>query len=248
MSPKKSSSKRLPIVLLVILLFGAGGYYFYQNNMADAEAAEEPAMQTAKVRTGDLVLYANGSGLVVPASEASFGFRSGGQVVALPVAVGDSVQAGDLLAELNNTAQQVKLQQAERDLAELTSPLALAKSEQELAAAENDLIDARNTLIYQISPSVFNAENKIAELQASIAEAEASGSDDATMDDLKSQLEYAERTLNSALYLYESEYLPETFTVAATRTTPAYFAPPSDADIYESRANYLAAQPCLSLL
>ena len=228
------------ILLFIIVLVAVGGYYGYNAYTADAEAAtDEPAMQTAKVRTGDLVLYANGTGYVVPAAEASFGFRSSGQVVALSVAVGDSVMAGDLLAELDNTAEQVKLRQAERALAELTSPLALATAEQELALAENALIDARNTLIYQISPAVYEWENKVADLNKAIADAQADGSDTA---DLQSQLEYAEKSLKSAQYTYTEYYVPDTFTVAATRFEPEYLAAPSPTDIYESRANYEIAQ------
>lgn len=226
------------ITLLIIILVAVGGYYGYNALTADAEAAtEEPAMQTAKVRTGDLILYANGTGYVVPAAEASFGFRSSGQVVALSVAVGDTVMAGDLLAELDNTAEQVKLRQAERALAELTSPLALATAEQELALAENALINARNTLIYQISPSVYEWENNVAELNTAIAEAA-----DSDKEDLQSQLEYAEKSLRSAQYTYNEYYVPDTFTIAATRFEPEYLAAPSPTDIYESRANYEIAQ------
>ncbi len=230
-------------ILIVILLVAVGGYYGYQALFTDAEAAAaEPAMQTTKVRTGDLILYANGSGLVVPAAEASFGFRSSGQVAALSVAAGDTVMEGDLLAELDNTAEQVKFRQAERTLAELTSPLALATAEQELALAENALIDARNTYIYQISPAVYEWENNVAELTDALATAQADGSADASIEDLQSQLAYAEKSLASARYAYDEYYVPGTFTVAATRFEPEYLAAPSPTDIYESHTNYLAAE------
>ncbi len=228
------------ILLLIIVLVAVGGYYGYNAYTADAEAAaDEPAMQTAKVRTGDLILYANGTGYVVPAAEASFGFRSSGQVVALSVAVGDTVMAGDLLAELDNTAEQVKLRQAERALAEMTTPLAIANAEQELALAENALNDARNTLMYQISPAVFDWENRVVELTAELAAAEAAGSDTA---EIQSKLEYAEKSLGSVRYTYTEYYVPDTFTVAATKFEPAYLAAPSEMDIRETRAAYAAAQ------
>ncbi len=225
------------ITLLIIILVAVGGYFGYNAYTADADAAtEEPAMQTAKVRTGDLILYANGTGYVSPAAEASLGFRSSGQVVALSVAVGDTVMAGDLLAELDNTAEQVKLRQAERTLAEMTSPLAIANAEQELALAENALIDARNTLIYQISPAVYEWENKVAELNTAIAEATGDTAD------LQAQLEYAEKSLRNAQYSYTEYYVPDTFTVAATKFEPEYLAAPSEMDIRETRAAYAAAQ------
>jgi multidrug efflux pump subunit AcrA (membrane-fusion protein) len=228
------------ILLIIIVLVAVGGYYGYNAYTADANAAvEEPAMQTAKVRTGDLILYANGTGFVSPAAEASFGFRSSGQVAALSASVGDTVMAGDLLAELDNTAEQVKLRQAERTLAEMTTPLAVANAEQELALAENALIDARNTYIYQISPAVYEWENRVAELSAELASAEAAGSD---ITDIQTKLDYAEKSLASAHYTYTEYYVPETFTIAATRFEPAYLAAPSEMDIRETRAAYAAAQ------
>ena len=243
-----SNKKTLWITIAVVALLAVGGVYAYQNMNATSETTDAPAMQTAKVRQGDLTLYASGTGTLIPASEASFGFRSSGQLLSLSVSVGDVVEAGQLLAELDNIPEQIKLQQAERTLQELTSPAALAIAERDVAIAEQKVNDALSTLAYQISPTVFHIEEEVAELQAELLlakeEATNNPSDeaDAKVTKLENDLEYAEKNLRSARYYYEVEYIPETFTIAATRTEPSYIAAPSEFNITEARAEYALAQ------
>jgi HlyD family secretion protein len=84
------------------------------------------------------------SGIVIPESEAQMAFISGGNVQAVNVAVGDQVSAGKVLAELDNTTLQLDLAQAQRNLAELTSPSALAATEQAIATARQNVKDTQD--------------------------------------------------------------------------------------------------------
>ena len=83
------------------------------------------------------------SGTVIAASEAKLAFISGGNIQAVNVAVGDQVSAGKILAELDNTTLQLDLAQAQRNLAELTSPSALAATEQAIATARQNVEDTQ---------------------------------------------------------------------------------------------------------
>lgn len=83
------------------------------------------------------------SGMIVPAQEARMAFAVGGLVKKVNVNVGDTVRAGDLLAELDNTALQLELAQAERNLREMTSPAAVAAALQAVANARKELEDAQ---------------------------------------------------------------------------------------------------------
>jgi RND family efflux transporter MFP subunit len=248
MFSKIFSNKKIWISVLVIALVAGGGFYAYQNANQTAEAEDEPTIQTAKVRQGDLTLYASGTGTLIPAAEASFGFRSGGQVASLSVSVGDEVEAGQLLAELDNTPEQIKLEIAQRALDEMLSPVSIAVAERDLAIAEQEVVDTRDTLAYQISPTVFRWENNVADLKEELAaakeEAAQNPSDeaDAKVAQLEKDLDYAERSLRSALYYYETDYVPDNFTIPATRTEPSYLAAPSEYDIAEARAAYALAQ------
>lgn len=243
---KELEKKKQWGILAIIVVLVAGGFYAYKNVAVDADTTEdEPAMQTAKVRTGDLILYANGSGLVVPAAEASFGFRASGQVVALSVKAGDTVMAGDLLAELDNTAEQIKLQQAERTLADLISLASVATAQQALAQAELDLKDAKEHLAYLISWAVLRSEEDLEAAQAALAEAKEAGDTDA-ITAAETELEKAEKILAGNWDYYENHYAPENYKVAATRTNPAYIALPTEFDILKGRAAYAFAQANLT--
>ena len=78
---------------------------------------------------------ATASGVVVSAREANLAFVQGGLVQAIHVAIGDSVQVGDALLELDSTAAQLELDRAQRILREMTSPAAIAAADQAVASA-----------------------------------------------------------------------------------------------------------------
>jgi len=75
-------SKTRIAVLAIIILAGGAGYYYYMNILRPSQTiTDEPALQTATTRRGDLIIYASGSGTLISANEASFGFETSGQVV-----------------------------------------------------------------------------------------------------------------------------------------------------------------------
>jgi HlyD family secretion protein len=84
------------------------------------------------------------SGVVVAAQKAQMAFTSGGTVKTVSVALGDQVKAGQVLAELDNISAQVALDQAKRNLTELTSTSAVAAAEQAVATAEQALKTAKD--------------------------------------------------------------------------------------------------------
>jgi HlyD family secretion protein len=96
-----------------------------------------------------LVITASGSGTLVPANEIAAGFQGGGVVAEVLVEVGNTVEAGQVLARLDDADAQdqvaqaeISLRQAELDLAELTEEVDAAA----LAAAEASLSSAKASL------------------------------------------------------------------------------------------------------
>ncbi len=83
------------------------------------------------------------SGIVVPASNARLAFAQAGSVKSVAIAAGDSVEAGQTLIELDDTAIQLEIAQAERNLREMTSQAAIASVEQAVAAAQKAVEDAQ---------------------------------------------------------------------------------------------------------
>lgn len=241
--------RTLWIVLAVVVLVSAGGFAYNRMVYVPAqERADESGLQTATVRRGDIVLYASGSGTLTPAAEASFGFATSGQVKDVFVSVGDIVEAGRLLAELDNTSQEIQYTQAKRDLAELTSPYALATTKQALAEAMLEVDSAYGHLAYIISPSVLYWEEEIAKLEAELTaakqEAETSSSTEAAekVQELEAKLDLYQDKLEGSWDYYENNYLPDNFTLKNRNTGTNYVSIPSDASIAQARAEYALAQ------
>jgi multidrug efflux pump subunit AcrA (membrane-fusion protein) len=87
---------------------------------------------------------ATASGIISPLTEAQLAFSSAGMIKTVNVAVGDQVQAGQILAELDNASIQLELDQTQRNLQELTSPSSIASAEKAVAVAMKDLDDAQD--------------------------------------------------------------------------------------------------------
>lgn len=84
------------------------------------------------------------SGEVVPKQEAKLAFSQGGVVKTMNVVEGDQVDAGKILAELDNVSIQMEVDQAQRNLQELTSPASIAAAEKAVAVALKDLKDTQD--------------------------------------------------------------------------------------------------------
>jgi HlyD family secretion protein len=138
------------IVLVVVLVAIGAGVYAYimtqQNNAAAAASAQASTLQTATARTGNIVLRASGTGTLTAAVESSLGFKTSGTLTVLIVQVGSHVKAGDLIAQLDSSNQQVALAQAQQALNQLTSASAIANAQQALVTAQLNLANAQYVL------------------------------------------------------------------------------------------------------
>ena len=95
------------LLLAVVALAGCTA-----GEATEAEAAAQE-VQTSAVRTGDITLSATGAGTVIAANDVSIGFAGSGTLAELRVAVGDEVQAGDVLAVLSDAAAREAVTDAE---------------------------------------------------------------------------------------------------------------------------------------
>jgi multidrug efflux pump subunit AcrA (membrane-fusion protein) len=151
--PAHSRNLKLPkrvlwtgLVLLVVII-GAGIFYLVRAQQTKtAAAAQQPALQTSVARQGNLILRASGTGTLIAASEVNLGFKTSGILTALNVKLGDQVKAGDLLAQLDDSNQQVQLAQAQQALNELTSPSAIATAQLAVTTAQANVINAQAAL------------------------------------------------------------------------------------------------------
>ena len=110
---------------IIIVAGGVAAYYLlFAKPEATASASEEPALQTTKVRNGDLRVSITGSGALAAGNEVDLAFATSGTVGTLAVSVGDKVEEGQLLAALADTSQ-LEAALAQKQLAYLKAQQAL---------------------------------------------------------------------------------------------------------------------------
>jgi HlyD family secretion protein len=136
------------VLIVLVLVIGGGAYYYFNTKQAAAAAvtAQQSTLQTATARTGNIILRASGTGTLVAAVESNLGFQTSGTLTTLNVQVGGQVKAGDLIAQLDSSNQQLALSQAQQALNQLTSPSAIATAQQALVTAQTNLINAQYVL------------------------------------------------------------------------------------------------------
>ncbi|GAB4505632.1 MAG: hypothetical protein Fur0043_26290 [Anaerolineales bacterium] len=196
----KKISGRTPGLLAaaLVLIAGGSGFAYYRLVYLPGQATEEPDVQTAVVRQGDLVIYASGTGTLMASKEVNLSFETSGQVTGIFVEVGQQVKAGDLLAQVDDSDSQIAYAQARRNLAELTSPVALANAQQAIAQAEIDLANANSTLGFLISPIVLRREAELKKAEQVLSKAQAAVEASPSDGEMQEALEKAQTDLERA--------------------------------------------------
>jgi HlyD family secretion protein len=162
---------RSVIIVVAVAAVAVFGYLRFRTTQASASA---PPM-TATVQRGSMSATVAAAGNIEARQTADLSFGQSGTVEAINAAVGDSVRAGDLLAEL--------------DTADL---------ELQLRSAEVSLKNAQDTLAQTENP---NTEQEISNARATLASAQAAY-DKVAAGATQSELEAAKAALASAQAAY----------------------------------------------
>ena len=133
-------------LVVVIALIGGGAFAYIKAQQTKAAESTASTLQTATARTGNLVLEASGSGYLVASTETDVAFEIDGKVAEVDVKLGDKVTKGQLLAKLDDSNLQDKLDTATLALKELTSPEAIANAELAITTAEANVITAQTAV------------------------------------------------------------------------------------------------------
>ena len=249
------SRKFLWIAAAAVVMLGAGGFAYYKVVYQAAQTSAEPALQTATVRQGELAISATGSGTLIARKSVDLAFSTGGTVTEVDVKVGDEVEAGDLLAKVDDSDARIQYAEAKRSLADLTSDAAIASAQSAVATAQGDLIDATQHLEYIISPAVFLWEHELTAAKQTLENAEAKANASPTDKDAQTALQKARAALENAKVNLAGakddydRYVKANFTYmvedSRTRRKTKYIAEPTDADILSARASVAEAQAAL---
>jgi macrolide-specific efflux system membrane fusion protein len=119
------------LALLALLPAAAAGFWWWQGR-----DTAPPPVQTAEVRRGDVADLVSSLGTVQPLRYVDVGVQVSGQITRLHVAVGDRVEAGALLAELDARVVQARMAQNAAEGARLRGLLAQQEASRDLATAQ----------------------------------------------------------------------------------------------------------------
>lgn len=127
------------ITLLIVLGAIAGGAYWYWQK---SRTSDQPAIMSSEVKRGDIEVTVLASGTLRPARLVAVGAQVSGQITSVKVAVGQTVKAGDMIAEIDSLTQEttLKTKQAALDYVKaqrLEKAATLKLNEQDLGRQEN---------------------------------------------------------------------------------------------------------------
>lgn len=182
----------------------------------DPDALQQPRVVSAEA-------------FVMPVKESDLAFEVGGRVVAIEVEEGETVDEGDLLVRLDDSAQQTGLLEAQATLAQTKARK--AEAEARLAEAASGLAEAEANLS-KVKAGPTDAE--IAQLEASLAKAEAAladmiaGPTPEEIAEAGARVQTAQAELNQIL----ADARDEDLQAAASRVLQA------EADVREAQDDY----------
>lgn len=132
-------TKKQIIWASIIVVAAGAGFLLFSGKKATTTRS------TATVKRGDIIQEVSVTGRVKAATTVALGFEKTGRIQNVYVKIGDHVNEGVLLAELESSTARASLQEAEARLAELkrgSRPEEIAVKEAEIAKYTQDLANA----------------------------------------------------------------------------------------------------------
>lgn len=174
---KNHTIKRIVIVLVLLGAAAGGGWYFFLRDTPGA--VQEDAFRAVAIEKGNLENVVTAQGKLEPRDYVDVGAQVSGQLKKVHVEIGDVVESGQLLAEIDPEIYESRVKADEARLKTLAAQM--AEQTAQLSSAKLKL-DRNQKLIKSkaISQDVFEdaetaykiAEAQIQSLQAQIEEAQ----------------------------------------------------------------------------
>lgn len=232
------------IVVLILIIVAAGGWWGYNQYQAQKAAAlaAQQAEAAAQAQTTEQIVWA--SGKLQPVTWAGLAPAGSGSVARILVKQGDHVKAGDLLLELDNSAQQAQinvaaaaLNEAEAALAKLRAGATAAEIAQAKAAVEaakaQQAVAASQMLDVQSAIDSAQAQVEMARTRYAEVASHPTAAEQLTAQAAIAQAEAALRTAEAAYNLVKGDpnigARPEALTLH--QATAAWEAAKAQADI-----------------
>ncbi len=212
----------------------------------NANSSGSAAYQTTTVQLGTLTSSVDGSGTVASPQSASLAWQTAGQIGDVRVKVGSQVKAGDVLATQvqdpkTQSSLEAALVTAQENLAQLTSPEAIANAKLAVSNAQTDVINAQ----YGVNNLQYWQNNSLIQDQyANVVIAKANLDKAQTAYDNANVGEYinnvGEASLTQALYNAQQAYN------AAFNSYSTYSQKPTQRQVDAAQANLDLANATLA--
>jgi RND family efflux transporter MFP subunit len=155
--------KWIIISLIVILVLGlGGGVYLARGKIFTKKKSNTSMLQTVTVRRGDITTTVSATGTIQPLITIEVRSKASGAITKLYVDEGDTVKAGDLMAEIEKTYTQVDVDSAKADLRSANARLQQADMNIQLQTQQSD------SQIKQAQENVTSAKAKLDQLEEQI--------------------------------------------------------------------------------
>ncbi len=196
--PIKRKKITTPMLVGAAFVVAIGAFVFLSTRDA------QPDYQTAEVTRGDIEVTISAAGKIQPKNFVDVGAQVSGQLDAFLVEVGDHVEKGDLLAEIDETLAKTKVEADQAQLKELQASFAQQEASLELSKANY----ARADMLYK-ADAISQAEYQAAVADRKIAIAR--------LTQLEAQIERQNSTLEADLATLEFTkiYAPMSGTVVS---------------------------------
>lgn len=179
-------SKRSIIIFLLLIGGAVGGWYYYQQKQAQSQ--QEQQFITEPVKRGTIRYSVSASGMVYPKKTVEVGAQVSGKVSKLTVKIGDTVKAGELIAEIDAStkenaklsaqaqlkSQQATLKTAQSSLKQAQADFNRAKKLYKSGAGSQADYDSAHTALVSAKNAITQAQENIVQSRLTIKDAELS--------------------------------------------------------------------------
>jgi HlyD family secretion protein len=175
-------TRRVFITLIVIAGLGVGGFFLVRRVQQANAQPSTASLQTAQVARGTLVVSVSAAGTIASPQMATVAWQTSGTVGQVHVQVGDVVNPGDTLMELDASRPdrsmiqaQVELISAQQNLDNLLTPptdAQLAQAELNVVQARQAISTAERSLTSTMRPSVSYYQDQLTRAQAALTAAQ----------------------------------------------------------------------------
>ena len=154
--------------LAVLAGIVGGGYYAYTYYNADAQAAEQEELLTVQAEVRDITVTVTATGVLQPVRIVEVKSKASGEIIDMPVEMGDYVERGQIIAQIDIRILSQELKQAEADHQSADTRLQIAQRQYDRALDlhEQDLISVND--LETSEQNYTNAEAQLLRAEASL--------------------------------------------------------------------------------